>query len=132
MPRDFGAQVAGERQQALAGGQGVWPPATAAPRVLGSPDSCWWHLAFPPLPLYSLLVGFTQQEERGGGNLWAPKLGRVTAPSWGQGRTGGRSAPHFLICVVPEEAQRPCLHAWPSGPCLRRASILPVGLSLQT
>lgn len=67
-----------------------------------------------------------------GGDLWALKLGRVTAPSWGQGRTGGCSAPHFLTCVVPEEAQRPCLRAWPSGPCLRRASSLPVGLSLQT
>lgn len=57
MPRDFGAQVAGERQQALAEGQGIWPPATAAPRVPGDPDSCWWHLTFPPLPLHSLLAG---------------------------------------------------------------------------
>lgn len=131
-PRDSGAQVAGEKQQALAGGQGVWPPATAAPRVPGSPDSCWWHLAFPPLPLHSLLVGFTQQEGPGGAGLRASKLGRVTASSWGKGRTGDRSVPHFLICVAPEEAQRLCLCAWPSRPCLRRASSLLVGLSLQT
>lgn len=93
MPRDFGAQVAGERQQALAGGQGVWPPATAAPRVLGSPDSCWWHLAFPPLPLYSLLVGFTQQEERGGGRSVGSEAGQSDRPLLGPRKDG------WLLCT---------------------------------
>ena len=49
--------MAGERQQALAGGQGIWPPAAAAPGVPGAPDSCWWHLTFSPLPPHALLAG---------------------------------------------------------------------------
>lgn len=114
-PRDFGAQVAGERQQALAGGSGDLATGHSCPQGAGGPGfllvASDFSTSATSLPAGRLAMTAGTGWERSVGF----RAGQSDHLLLGQRKTGDCSVPRFLICVAPEEAQRPCLCAWPAA-----------------